>query len=606
MTRKVTRKEFLLLGLSGGIAVAQQNPAPPLDAKSPAGTARLIAVMESDPVMRAIWEEVKRARVLRTLGQEPYYIEVALDDAESFSVSAMLGSAFASNRTRLRPVRTLIRVGTPQFDNTNSIFSDYYSGSRFDSGSLPLDNDPAALRHAMWLSLDRAYKVASEAIGRKQAAVRGLTSNENLSDFWPAEGKVLLDDLRPVRIDEEAWKSRVKALSALFLAYPDIASSAVDYQLSSGTSYLVNTEGAFVRVPDQVAMLTVRASRQTADGTMLYDGLCHAALDPAQFPPDAELRRSVEGLANNVMALAAAPVGESYTGPVLFDGAAAAQVVGEILGSHFGIVRRPVSEPGRNVPVPISEFDGRIGSRVLPDWMDVVDDPSLSEYKKRPLAGHYRADVEGVFPTPVQLVEKGVLKALLTTRQPVKGMTASNGRARLYANFGVKVARISNLFVRSAKSQPDSQLKTRLLEMVKQQGKPFGLIVRKMDFPSAGSMDELRRIAARGGRSGGGRPVSTPILAYKVFPDGREELVRGMNFRSLSTRPFRDILAAGDQEHQFDFIDNGAPLALMGAGNFIVGCSVVAPSLLFEELELEPGTEDRPKPPVVPPPPYSS
>lgn len=600
----MTRQQFLLMGLYGGIAAGQQKSPQPLDMKSPAGIARVAALMDSDPLLRAIYEEMIRAKSLRALGHEGFYIEVALDDAVSFGVSAVLGSAFAPIRSRLRPVRTLIRVGTPQFDNTNSIFSDYYSGSRFDSGSLPLDNDLAALRHAMWLSLDRAYKTANEAIGRKQAAVRGVTSNENLPDFWPAEGQILLDDLRPPRIDEESWKVRVKALSALFLAHPEITASSVDYQLSSGTFYLLNTEGTLVRIPDQIMMLNVRASRQTADGTVVYDGLCHAATDPAQFPGDAEIRKSVEDVAKHVTALAAAPVGESYTGPVLFEGEAAAQIFGEVFGSHLGVVRRPVSDPGRNLPVPISEFDGRIGSRILPDWMELVDDPTLTEYKKRPLAGHFRADLEGIFPAPLQLVEKGVLKALLTTRQPVKGMTASNGRARLYAGFGVKSARISNLFVRAAKTEPDAQLKTRLLDMIKQQGKPYGLVVRKMDFPSAGSMEELRRIMARVGRSGGGRPVSTPILTYKVFADGREELVRGMNFRSLSTRAFRDIVAAGDQEHQFNFIDNGAPLALMGAGNFIVGCSVVAPSVLFEDLELEPGNEDRPKPPVVPPPPF--
>lgn len=600
----MTRKQFLLIGLSGGIAVGQRKPAEPMDSKLPASLARFTVVLESDPVVRAIYEEVLRAKSLRALGQDPYYIEVAVDDAEAFSVSATLGAAFAPSRSRVRPVRSLIRVGSPQFDNTNSIFSDYFSGSRFDSGSLPLDNNVTVLRHALWLSLDRAYKTAVEALGRKQAAVRGVTSSENLPDFWPAEGKFLLEELRPVRIDENAWKAKVKALSALFLAYPEITSSSVDYQLSGGTTYLMNTEGTFVRVPDQIAMLSVRASRQTADGTLIYDGYCHSVLDPSQFPSEAEIRQSVEAVAKNVTAVAAAPVGESYTGPVLFDGTAAAQIFGEVFGSHLGVVRRPVSEPGRNMSVPISEFDGRIGSRVLPDWMDLVDDPTLTEYKKRPLAGHYRADLEGVFPAPLKLVEKGVLKALLTTRQPVKGMTASNGHARLYAGLGLKVARISNLFVTASKTEPEAQLKTRLLDMIKQQSKPYGLIVRKMDFPSTGSVDELRRIVARSGRSGGGRPVSTPILAYKVFPDGHEELVRGMNFRSLSTRAFRDIVAAGDQEHQFNYIDNGAPLALTGAGNYIVGCSVVSPSVLLEELELEPGNEDRPKPPLVPPPPF--
>jgi hypothetical protein len=287
---------------------------------------------------------------------------------------------------------------------------------------------------------------------------------------------------------------------------------------------------------------------------------------------------------------------------VLFAGPASAQIFGEVFGSHFGVMRRPVSDPGRNLPVPVSELDGRIGSRIFPDWIDVDDDPSQTQYKQRPLAGYYRADVEGVLPERVQLVEKGVLKALLTTRQPIKGMTASNGHARLYGSFGTKTARISNLFVRAAKAEPEAQLKTRLLDMIKQQGKPFGLMIRKMDFPSAGSTEELRRLMMRGGRGGSGRPVSKPILAYRVYPDGREELVRDLNFRALNTRSFRDIVAAGDAEHQFDFIDNGAPLAMMGAGSYIVGCSVIAPSILFEELELEPGNEDRPKPPVVPPP----
>jgi len=134
-------------------------------------------------------------------------------------------------------------------------------------------------------------------------------------------------------------------------------------------------------------------------------------------------------------------------------------------------------------------------------------------------------------------------------------------------------------------------------------GREYALVIRKLDFPSFGSVDDLRQSAAQAGRSGSaGRFSSSPVLVYRVYPDGREELVRGMRFRSFGTRHFRDILAAGDRLHQFDYIDNGAPLALAGAGNYVVGCSVVSPSLLFEELDLEPATADLPKPPIVPPP----
>ena len=169
------------------------------------------------------------------------------------------------------------------------------------------------------------------------------------------------------------------------------------------------------------------------------------------------------------------------------------------------------------------------------------------------------------------------------------------------------MARLSNLFVEARKTESDAALKARLLEMIKQQGKPYGVLVRKMDYPSAGSTEDLRRISMQTGRSGGGgRPISSPVLVYRVYPDGREQLVRGMRFRALTTRSFRDILAAGDEEYQFDYVENGAPLNLMGAGNYIVGCSVVAPSVLFEELELEAANDDLPKSALVPPPPIGA
>jgi hypothetical protein len=202
------------------------------------------------------------------------------------------------------------------------------------------------------------------------------------------------------------------------------------------------------------------------------------------------------------------------------------------------------------------------------------------------------------------VVEKGVLKTLLTTRQPVRGLDGPNGRSRLPGPFGVKIPRISNLFVQASHTESEPSLRQRLIELAKKSGREYAIVIRKTDFPSQGSLEDLRQQAAQAGRSGaGGRPVSAPVLAYRVYADGREELVRGLRFRGLGTRHFRDILAAGDRLHQFDYLDNGAPLALTGAGSYVVGCSVISPSVLFEELELEPATGDLPKPPVVPPPP---
>ena len=589
------KRILLLLFLTAGTA-APQKPDPAVQAK-------IQAAFASDPILRAMAEELGRARQLRSLGEAVYFGEVSADDAESFSVSATLGAVFAPQRASLRPVRPLLRVGAPNFDNTGSVFSDFFPGTRFDSGLLPLDNSLLALRHALWLAFDRAYKTAYGALGRKAAALRGVTQSEVLPDFWPAAPVVVLETPARVKVDDAAWTQRVRQLSAIFAAYPSIASSGAEFQVSQGMTYYLNTEGTVVRVNDRVAYLQVRAATQAPDGMVIYDGDSLETLDPGRMPPEPELRQAVEAVAKNVDALAAAPMGQSYSGPVLLEGIAAAQAFGEVFGSNLGVTRRPVAEPGRQVPVMASELEGRLGLRVLPDWMDLIDDPGQREFAGRPLLGFYLVDLDGVRPQRLTVVEKGVLKALLTTRQPVKGLDGPNGRSRLPGAFGLKIPRISNLFVQAAVTESEAALKKRLVDLAVQMGREYGIVIRKLDFPSFGSIEDLRQSAAQAGRSGGaGRPAPTPILVYRVYPDGREELVRGLRLRSFGTRQFRDILAAGDRLHQFDYLDNGAPLALTGAGNFVVGCSVVSPSLLFEELDLEPATADLPKPPIVPPP----
>lgn len=589
------KRILLLLFLTAGSAAPQKPDA--------AVQAKLQAAFASDPILRAMAEELGRARQLRSLGEAVYFGEVSADDAESFSVSATLGAVFAPQRASLRPVRPLLRVGAPNFDNTGSVFSDFFPGTRFDSGLLPLDNSLLALRHALWLAFDRAYKTAYGALGRKAAALRGVTQSEVLPDFWPATPVVVLETPARVKVDDAAWTQRVRQLSAIFAAYPSIASSGAEFQVSQGMTYYLNTEGTVVRANDRVAYLRVRAATQAPDGMVIYDGDSLETVDPARMPPEPELRQAVEAVAKNVDALAAAPLGQSYSGPVLLEGIAAAQAFGEVFGSNLGVTRRPVAEPGRQVPVMASELEGRLGLRVLPDWMDLIDDPGQREFSGRPLLGFYLVDLDGVRPQRLTVVEKGVLKALLTTRQPVKGMDGPNGRSRLPGAFGLKIPRISNLFVQAAVTESEAALKKRLVDLAVQMGREYGIVIRKLDFPSFGSIDDLRQSAAQAGRGGGaGRPAPTPVLVYRVYPGGREELVRGLRLRSFGTRQFRDILAAGDRLHQFDYLDNGAPLALTGAGNFVVGCSVVSPSLLFEELDLEPATADLPKPPIVPPP----
>ena len=559
---------------------------------------------EHDPLLRAMQDEVRRARLLVGFGVAPFFVELGVDDSESVTLGAFFGASLAPQHSHFRVQRPEARVGAPAFDNTGYLGSDAFSGTRFDSDFIPLDNDLLSLRSAFWLGIDRAYKTAVEALGKKQAAFNYYAAQDRLPDFEAAPKVSLVRDLRAVPFDEALWTQRVRALSAVFRERPGVLTADSEMTWGSGAVYYYNSESTVLRFPDRLAMLRLRATAALEKGGEIYHGVQFTALDPAGLPGDAELRRVAAETASQLDALTRAPLGEAYTGPVLVEATAAAQLFAEVFGQELAIIRTPVAEQGRNVPVPESGLENRIGSRVLPAWMSVRDDSTRKEWNGRPLAGFYEADLEGVVPTPVTLVDNGVLKSYLTTRQPVKGGGSSNGHARLPGLFGARTARPGNLFVEARETTPEALLKQRLIDMLKQQGKPYALLVRRMDFPSIASGAAAREMLRREMRSSGLRPYSAPLLLYRVYADAHEELVRGLRFRNLSVRAFRDILAAGDAPAVFDYVENGAPMALTGAANFIVGCSAVAPAVLFEELELEPQSVENARPPLVPFPPF--
>jgi TldD protein len=192
----------------------------------------------------------------------------------------------------------------------------------------------------------------------------------------------------------------------------------------------------------------------------------------------------------------------------------------------------------------------------------------------------------------------------MLTRQPVRGFTASNGRARLPGAFGARAGAYSNLLVTASETVSRDELRKKLLDLCTQRQKPYGIIIRKMDYPSSAPFDELRRIAAANQQSGSSaRAISSPLLVYRVYPDGKEELVRGLRFRNLGTRALRDVVAASNESAAFHFLYNLSPLSLMGGASYIAPVSVIAPSLLFDEAELETPQDDVLRAPVVPPPP---
>jgi hypothetical protein len=274
----------------------------------------------------------------------------------------------------------------------------------------------------------------------------------------------------------------------------------------------------------------------------------------------------------------------------------------QLIGDNLKVPRRPLTDPGRPVNYQPSELETKVGSRILPDWIDITDDSTQKTWNGKSLAGYFEFDLEGVAPKPVNVVEKGVLKSFLTTRQPVKGFPVSNGHARLGGNYGARTASAGNLFVKASETAPLASLRQKLMDLVKDRSKPYGMVVRKLDYPYSGSGGELQALAQASIQGGAPRPVSPPLLVYRVYPDGREELVRGLRFRNVSTRTLRDILGASSETALFDFVNTTAPLALLGSGGYLAPVSIVSPALLFDEVEFETPREQLPRPPIVPPP----
>jgi TldD protein len=595
----VSLRSFLLRGaiLAAGLAASaawliSQSPGP--------------AIPADDTLLRAMRDELERSKQLAVVaGQDaPYFFSYTLTDAQSLRISASMGAVVNVARTHFRSPSTEVRVGSYDFDNTGHIYSGISSGSRYD-GSWPLDDDYGSFRNELWLSTDRVFKTAVESMARKRASLNNsaVSSAEPLPDFSKVTPVVSIGKVTKPKIDEADWTARAARLAAIFNNYKEVLSSGLELQLIQGPTTLMNSEGTAVRYNDDMSWLYAKAEGQAPDGMYLHDAVSLQALALDKFPSEAEMNKSLTEVAEDVRALVRAPAGESYSGPVLMEPRAAAQLLAQLLGDNLRVPRRPLSDPGRNVPFAPSEFESRFGGRILPDSFDVTDDATQSTYNGKPLLGFYPFDLEGVAPQPVSVVEKGVLKNFLTTRQPIRGFPFSNGHARLPGSYGARAAAIGNLFVKSSETTPLADLKKRLIELTTMRGKPYGMLVRKLDYPYSAGGSELQSLAQASAQSGGSaRPVSPPLLIYRVYPDGREELVRGLRFRGLTSRALRDILAASTETEMFDFVNVAAPLAILGAGGYLAPASVISPGLLFDELELEPPQDQLPKQPTVPPP----
>lgn len=557
--------------------------------------------LSSDVQIRAMQDELARSKTLALSNlDKPYFIQYTTSDTEEFAASASLGGLIALTDAHVRQPRIEIRVGGYDFDNTNSIYSG--TGS---FGLFPLDDNYAAMRSVLWLATDSLYKNSADQISRKRTALRDIADPDKTPDFAPANPVQIVEPIPSVKIDGQLWQDTVRKLSAVFAGHQAITASQIRFRSISSTYRLVNTEGTTLRVPQQLSDVSITASALAPDGTRVWNHQFLTGLVPSQLPSPEALQAIARKTAEETELLLKAPKGEEYAGPVLFEGEAAAQMVAQVLTDALRLPRKPVAPPGSNsaaTQMIESVWATRLGSKVVPEWMSISDDPTQDKFEGATLAGQYRIDDEGVPVQPLVLVDKGVLKGFLLSREPVRKFNGSNGHGRLPGRFGTEEAVIGNLFVEAQGGVPEDQLEQRLIEKVKSAGLKYGLIVRRLDFPSTSNFQELQSFARQMQKSGFSRTLNAPLLAYKVYPDGREELVRGLRFGEFSAKDLRDIAAVSTVRYVLNYVNNGTSLNMADASSDATSSSVIAPSMLFDSVDLMPAESEAGRLPTVPPP----
>lgn len=564
---------------------------------------------DADVVVRALHDELDRNQRELSLPDmpRPYYIAYTLFDLDSATTTAAAGAVTSDARQRIRALRVDLRVGGPDFDNGN-VAGD--PGAHVE-GRLPLDDDYGALRHAAWLATDEAYKTALNTLERKRAEVEGLAATEQRPDFTlePPIRHVRTEaatDPFPDPVERAALAARI---SATFREYPAILADSVTIDTGSGRTVFLASDGSLVSQPGTLLGIEIACRTQADDGMTLKNFWSFLAEWPVARPDEATLTATAHRLARELVEIRSAPVLDDYSGPVLFEGRAAAQLLRGFLAWPLSGTPAPKSRRADFQRMYTSPLTNKIGQRILPPGFRIEDNPLRNRYEGLPLVGSYQVDSEGVAAQRVPVVTNGVLATLLTSRTPRRTGERSNGHGRGGFSGQIRGA-ISNLILTAPTGGSQAQLRADLLAAVRASAQPYGLIVRLLDDVRTTGSDELSSPGSLGGALGGSAiTLPRPLVVVKVDATGREEYVRGLVFEPQRLRSLKDIQAVGTQPAVDSFFAPAGPLA--GVASFLprhtqslgaFSSSVVSPPLLLEEFDFKRATANFPRPPLFPSP----
>ena len=501
----------------------------------------------------------------------PYFLSYSVGDAEMVSIRAQYGALVDSSSNHARVADIQVRLGDPKLDNTHGS----HRGSAVNSLELPLVDDRQALARTLWLATNTGYSNALDNYLRVKTEAQVRAKEEDSSpDFSQEAPQVSIGKAAPrVVVDRASWEKRVTGLSKIFREYPDVYQNVVMLSVENETDYYASSEGSQVVSPHVQARLVVFAVTRAEDGMDLFRAQTFEAETAAELPKQPELEAAIRDLGKSLEALRQAPVTEPFDGPVILSGRASAVFFHEVLGHRLEGQRQRGEEEGQT-------FTKELNKAVLPSFLSVADDPTISRFGNTWLSGNYDYDDEGQKARRVELIQDGVLKTFLMSRLPIASFSSSNGHGRGQTGR-MPTGRQGNLIVSSTKSVPEAELKKQLIEEAKKQGKPYGLYFE--DISSGFAVTT---------RSSPQAFQVIPLVVYRVYVDGRpDELVRGVSIVGTPLAAMKRILATGDKSEVF----NGE----CGAESGTVPVSAVAPAMLLSEMETQRQPQGTSRPPIL-------
>jgi predicted Zn-dependent protease len=545
-------------------------------------------VMAQDVLDKAMHDELARSvEKLRIEGlDKPYFIAYRVLDRSEQGVRATFGSLSERSQSHNRFAVVEVRVGDYKLDNTNFFSPSVFGRRPAGFAVLPLDDDYNELRRHLWLATDDAYKYALEQLSQKRAFLQNKNRTQEVPDLTREEPLQASDVIPPPSNDMTAAAALVRDLSTLFREMPDVFNSSVQLSENVTDVRYLNSEGTSVRYSRPWATFSVQASTQAADGMPLDDSMAVHARSFRELPAKEALAGRIKDLGAHLEQLRGSSTIELYDGPVLVEGEAAPQLFAQVFAPKLLAIHPVLTDSPQFERMQGDSYSDKIGARVLSSFLTVKDNPSLDLFSGKPLLGGYKVDYEGVKPGETVVIENGILKTLLSTRSPARGITHST------ANRRGSGAAPSNLIVTSSESVTSDALRRKLLELVKQRGKDYGIIVRQVHGSGAG-------VNASAGPGGAVR-MSNLVSVYKLFPDNHEELVRNLEFTDLTPSTFKDVLAVSDSAAVYSApFSFRSPYATFTPGDMTPIVSWVVPSMLFEDLPMKTPTGEFPNPPAA-------